>query len=168
RLEGDRWVPTFPNARYVLGKRDLDFFSQPGSDDLQHPAYFDSVLPVIEAGQADIIDGEKVILGKVDDGLWVRPAYGHSPGCSTVHARRGGPKALFCGDVLHHPIQLVRPDAHFVYDYDGDMAEQSRMALIRDVLNTDTLVLPAHFRFGLAGYIRGEEGALRYELPEQA
>src|ERR1700726_2849921 len=54
RLENGRWVPTFPNARYVFGKTEFDYWTE------QHakppiPPFGDSVLPVVEAKRAEIV-----------------------------------------------------------------------------------------------------------------
>src|SRR6476469_2643759 len=51
RLDGDRWVPTFPNARYVFARTEFDYWTE------QHakaavPPFADSVLPVVEADMA--------------------------------------------------------------------------------------------------------------------
>ncbi len=44
-LEGDRWVPTFPNARYLIGRKEWEHWG-PTED----PAIGDSVRPVFDAG----------------------------------------------------------------------------------------------------------------------
>ena len=52
-----RWVPTFPNARYVFSKPDVDYFAKPARPK-NAPAEFgtfrECVLPVIEAGRAEL------------------------------------------------------------------------------------------------------------------
>jgi glyoxylase-like metal-dependent hydrolase (beta-lactamase superfamily II) len=164
RLEGGRWVPTFPNARYVMGKRDVDHVSSPETDAFNREPWLDSILPVIEAGQADIVEEDKVILGKIGNGLWLRPAYGHSPGCCMIHARREGPSALFSGDVIHHPIQLIRPDLHFAYDWNGALAAQVRTTLLNEIAGTDTVLFPAHFRQGSAGHVERDVDVFRYRF----
>ncbi|MGV3770316.1 MAG: MBL fold metallo-hydrolase [Sphingobium phenoxybenzoativorans] len=166
RLEGDRWVPTFPNARYVFGRRDLDYFSTTEAEaDLSHQeAFRDSVLPILEAGLADIVEEDAVLHGASGNGVWLRPAFGHTPGCCTVHARRGGPPALFSGDILLHPAQIVRPDLHTSFDRDEALAAQVRQALIEEVADTDTVIFPAHFMQGAAGRIERDGEGFRYRL----
>jgi glyoxylase-like metal-dependent hydrolase (beta-lactamase superfamily II) len=164
RRDGDRWVPTFPNARYVLGKRDHDFFSTQGHEAFHREAWQDSVLPVIEAGQADIVDEHVAVHREIDDGIWLRPAFGHSPGCCMIAARRDGPEALFSGDVIHHPVQLVRPDLPFFADWDGAMAMALRAALLAEVADSDTLLLPAHFRGVSAGHVLRDGDRYRFRF----
>jgi glyoxylase-like metal-dependent hydrolase (beta-lactamase superfamily II) len=113
RLENGQWVPTFPNARYVFSRKDYAFFKDQTHEAHNREAFLDSVLPVIEAGQADIVESDHLIHREIEDGIWLQDAAGHSPGCVVVNARRGGARAMFMGDVLHHPIQLVRPDLAF-------------------------------------------------------
>ncbi|MFB9126518.1 MBL fold metallo-hydrolase [Paraburkholderia dipogonis] len=84
RLDNGRWVPTFPNARYVMNRRDVDHLSAPGTHAMIRELWLDSVLPVIDVGQADIVEGDEVIFGKAGDGMWLRPAYGHSPGSCMI------------------------------------------------------------------------------------
>jgi len=68
RLVDGRWVPTFPNAKYLFSRTEWEFWeeeyqSEAFTDD---PYYEDSILPVIEAGAAMMVEGDHVI----DD--WVR------------------------------------------------------------------------------------------------
>src|SRR5882724_8042615 len=60
RLENGRWVPTFPNARYVFGKSEFDYWTE------QHakapvPPFGDSVLPIVEADKAEIVRNDYAI-----------------------------------------------------------------------------------------------------------
>ena len=164
RRDGDHWVPTFPNARYIIGKTDHAFFSAQEHEAFHREAYDDSVLPVIEAGLADIVDEDVAVHREIGDGIWLRPAFGHSPGCCMVAARRHGPEAIFSGDVIHHPVQLVRPDIPFFADWDGAMAVKVRMALLKEISNTDTVLLPAHFRRISAGHVQRDGDCYRYRF----
>ena len=57
RLEGQRWVPTFPNARYVIHGEEWQFWKWE-SEQGREPSgcVADSVLPVVEAGRAALVD----------------------------------------------------------------------------------------------------------------
>ncbi len=160
RLDNGRWAPTFPNARYVMGRRDVEHIARPDAPAFDREPWFDSVLPVIEAGQADLVEGDEVLLGKLGNGLWLRPAFGHSPGNCMLHACSGGPTALFSGDVLHHPIQFVRPDVHYYFDWDAALAAQVRTALLHELADTDIVLFPAHFKSG--GRVERDGERFRY------
>ena len=99
-LRGGRWVPTFPNARYIFSKAEQDHWTGPaGQSGFDAGVYADSVLPVIEHGQAEIIDGD----GLLANGLAVHATPGHSPGHVVFELADGGEKGLFSGDIMHQP-----------------------------------------------------------------
>jgi glyoxylase-like metal-dependent hydrolase (beta-lactamase superfamily II) len=57
RLVGGRWVPTFPNARYLFARREWEHWREaelraPYTTD---PYYEDSLLPVMDSGQAELV-----------------------------------------------------------------------------------------------------------------
>lgn len=164
RLIDGRWVPTFPNARYVFSKRDYDHFSEQTQEALHREAYLDSVLPVVDAGQAEMVDSDAVIHRALGDGIWMEDASGHSPGCCVVNAQRDGDLAVFTGDVIHHPMQLVRPDLPFFADHDPAMAMRTRQRLLHRYANTDAVLFPAHFQRGGAGRVTHGEQGFRYEF----
>src|SRR6187401_558502 len=164
RLENGKWVPTFPNARYVFGRRDFEYFrTDPEGEALHNAAFVDSIVPVMEAGQGDIVEEDSVQHREIGNGVWLEPAFGHSPGCCTVNAQADGPPGIFWGDVIHHPVQLIRHDLPFAFDTDGTAACQVRKATMERLADTDTLCFPAHFRRTSAGYVKRDGDAFRYE-----
>src|SRR5271154_5809979 len=138
RLEDGRWVPTFPNARYVFSRE----------------AYADSVLPVVAAGLADIVESATCVHREIEDGIWLEAAAGHSPGNVVVNAQRGGSRVVFMGDVIHHPIQLVRPDLPFFADEDPVAACATRTRLLAQGVDNDAVLFPPHFPDPPAGRVR--------------
>ena len=164
RLDNGKWVPTFPNARYVFGRRDFEYFkTDPTGEELHNAAFVDSIVPVMEAGQGDIVDENAVAHREIGDGVWLEPAFGHSPGCCTVNAQADGPPGIFWGDVIHHPVQLIRHDLPFAFDTDGAQACQVRKATMERLADTDTMCFPAHFRRTSAGYVKRDGDAFSYE-----
>jgi glyoxylase-like metal-dependent hydrolase (beta-lactamase superfamily II) len=113
RLEGGRWVPTFPNARYIMRQ---DEFDRWGKDRGRYRLFaynegvFErSVEPVVEAGLADLVSGTH----QLTPSLAVEPAPGHTIGHQMLRLTSAGRHALFTGDSFHHPIQLVEPSIPF-------------------------------------------------------
>jgi glyoxylase-like metal-dependent hydrolase (beta-lactamase superfamily II) len=106
RLENGRWVPTFPNARYVLSRTEYEVAkkeaSGPNSRSLFTQVFEDSIHPVVEAGKACLVDG----IHELIDQLTLRPAPGHSPGHFRIELRSQGAVGVFAGDILHSPIQV--------------------------------------------------------------
>ena len=80
-----------------------------GASPVNRGSFADSVLPVVDAGQADVVDSDHVVALEPDGRICLEPAPGHTPGNVTIAVRGGGREALLCGDVIHHPIQLVLP-----------------------------------------------------------
>ena len=164
RLENGRWVPTFPNARYLFGKRDYAFMqANPAGEEVHYAAFLDSIVPVMEAGQGVLVDEDSVAHRAIGDGVWLEPAFGHSPGCCTVRAEAGGLPAIFWGDVIHHPLQLIRPDLPFAFDTDPAAASLTRRRVMKMAAEEDLLCFPAHFRLTSAGHVRADGDSYRYE-----
>ena len=168
RLENGRWVPTFPNARYVFGKQDYDHWVTQEEEQVHRQAFTDSVLPIVSAGLADIVDVEAPTAThlEIGDGIWLEPAFGHSPGCCLIHAQAGGAPAVFWGDVIHHPVQLVRPDLQLMFDHDPIKAAQVRQGLLVRIADSDTMCFPAHFLGTSAGHVHRDGDAYRYAFVE--
>jgi glyoxylase-like metal-dependent hydrolase (beta-lactamase superfamily II) len=165
RLEDGRWVPTFPNARYIFGRRDFDYFKDnPVGEEFHYEAFLDSIVPVMEAGLGEIVEENFIAHREIGNGVWLEPAFGHSPGCCTVNAKADGPEAIFWGDVIHHPVQLIRHDLPFAFDMDGAAASKVRKATMERVADTDTMCFPAHFRRSSAGQVKRDGDAFRYEF----
>jgi glyoxylase-like metal-dependent hydrolase (beta-lactamase superfamily II) len=151
RLRDGRWVPTFPRARYLMSDIDHATFSALYARRPQGPAadvarsFGDSVLPVIESGQAVLVgDGDRIET-ELDAGIRLESAPGHTDGQLAVHLESRGRRALATGDVIHHVLQLDDLDLPSAGDSDRDTAARTRRRLIEGVADTDTLLLPGHF-----------------------
>ena len=146
RLENGRWVPTFPNARYVFSRADYEYFTRVDNDPEEGPAnhgsYRDSVLPIVEAGLAQMVDGTHAI----DEYLTIDPAPGHTPGTVAIRLDAGaGGKAMFSGDILHHVLQIHYPQINSFVCADAETARASRRMVLEHCCGTGALLMPAHF-----------------------
>ena len=125
RLVDGRWVPTFPNARYVFARTELAHWQDAAASDpgepVNHGSYQDSVLPVGEAGQAVLVENDH----QIEDGIWLEGAPGHTPGNVMVRLRSGGDDAVLTGDTIQHPVQLARPDWSSRFCDDLDLSRQT-------------------------------------------
>ncbi|WP_271189462.1 MBL fold metallo-hydrolase [Dactylosporangium matsuzakiense] len=147
RLAGRDWVPTFPNATYLVHRADYEFWDPqgphtPGFGRGNQNVFEDSVAPVAAAGQLHIWDGEQ---HRIDGTLTLRLAAGHTPGSAVVDLRSRGEAALFAGDLLHSPLQIAHPDVTSCFCEDPARAAESRLRLLADAADRGALVLPAHF-----------------------
>ena len=149
-LDGGEWVPTFPNARYLVGEAEWAHWdaAQPGSQ-----ALADSVRPVIDAGLVDFV----ATTHRVCDEVRLAPTPGHTPGHVSVHVSSAGEQALITGDCIHHPCQMTRTDWCSAADHDQAQARATREALLEGLADTDTLVIGTHFATPTAGYVRRRE-----------
>ena len=141
QLVDGRWVPTFPNARYVFQKTEYDHWQQNRDHHGVDGAFEDSVLPVVEAGRADLVAGDFAI----DDSIWLEPSPGHTPGHVCINVRNGGASGLFTGDSFHHPIQVAYPEWSTGFCSDLELSAVARRNIIERLVDTDTYMLAAHF-----------------------
>jgi glyoxylase-like metal-dependent hydrolase (beta-lactamase superfamily II) len=153
RLDNGRWVPTFPKARYIFARREYETWERAYREDPAEPhtygSFADSVLPVMEAGRAVLVEQDH----QVEDGVWLEPAPGHTPGTVTINIESGGQRAICSGDVLHHPIQCTRPDWSSRFCDDPDQSRRTRAALLDRLAETDVRLFAAHFVAPRGGYI---------------
>lgn len=142
RRQNGRWVPTFPNAKYLFSREENDRWNpaaKGGPDRAE--LYNDSVLPVIEAKQAVLLDGAH----QIDDGLLVEPSPGHTIGHVHLTAGDGDDRGIFCGDVIHHPIQICQPDWNTAFCEDQAQAHRTRLKVLEQCVETRALLFPMHF-----------------------
>jgi glyoxylase-like metal-dependent hydrolase (beta-lactamase superfamily II) len=159
--DGDAWVPTFPNARYLMPARGPALFESPeGRARPNYEIYADSVLPVIEAGLADLVPPEG---GEVLDGFTYHPTPGHSPDHNSIAFRSAGEVALFAGDVVHHPVQIGRPEWGSVFCADAESARASRLWALAWASQEDATWFSSHFTGSSAGRVtRSGDGGFRW------
>jgi glyoxylase-like metal-dependent hydrolase (beta-lactamase superfamily II) len=104
-------------------------------------SFRDSVLPVVEAGLAQMVNGDEAL----DEHLALERAPGHTPGSVLVKLASAGKRALFCGDVLHHAIQIYHPDWNSFVCADVALARASRRKVLEHCSGVGALLMPVHF-----------------------
>jgi glyoxylase-like metal-dependent hydrolase (beta-lactamase superfamily II) len=151
RLVGGKWVPTFPRARYLFGRREWQHWKHlrdtGGYHHMDH--LIDSIDPVMEAGLVDFIDPDFQITDEVS----LIPTPGHTPGHVSVLIRSRGAEAVITGDLMHHPIQLAVPATHGNFDMDKEQGARTRVGFIERFANQPTLVIGSHFSDPTAGHV---------------
>jgi glyoxylase-like metal-dependent hydrolase (beta-lactamase superfamily II) len=153
-LESGDWVPTFPNARYLVPAEDYRHFQPDGPAARQTPQtededvrrrgiqllFADSVLPVDDAGQLVQWSGHY----QISPSLRLRPAPGHTPGSSVLWLA-AGQQAVFVGDLTHSPLQLRRPADPCAFDIDTAAAALTRRRIFAEAAAAGAAVIPAHY-----------------------
>ncbi len=143
RVDG-RWVPTFPRARHLFARREIEHFRERMQNEgpaIHHGIWQDSIQPVLDAGLAEFVDG----VHDVVPGVSLHPAPGHTPGCVMVRLFDGTSTAWLIGDVIHHPMQVDRPDWYSRFCEDPPAAVASRVGLLESIADSTTRLIPAHF-----------------------
>ena len=153
RLEDGRWVPTFPNARYLMPAADEDLHRTRGGD-----LYNESVLPVIEAGQAELVSHGHML----GDHVTLFPTPGHTPGHVSVRIKSGDTEAMITGDAIHSTAQCWHPTWHFKFDADAEMAVRSRRHLLETVSQARLTVLGTHFVLPSIGHVEANGEVFRW------
>jgi glyoxylase-like metal-dependent hydrolase (beta-lactamase superfamily II) len=149
KLENGRWVPTFPRARYLFSKTELDYWLAE-NDKTTLPPIVDSVIPIVEAKRCDLVTSDHAI----DDLVSLIPTPGHTIDHYAVQLGRGGKDAVFTGDLIHSPLQARYPDLAMRVDYDGPQGAATRRKFLETYCDTSTLCCFAHFPSPSKGYIR--------------
>jgi glyoxylase-like metal-dependent hydrolase (beta-lactamase superfamily II) len=161
QLKDGRWVPTFPNARYVVSQTELAHWERNAATADgwgQRGVFEDSVLPCIEAGQLETVSDGFAL----DDQLTVEAALGHTPGNCIVRARSKGRTGLFTGDCMHSPLQIAYPDVNSVACEDQQEARRTRWRILSECAEHGHLLLPAHFPPPFVCQVEADGDAFRY------
>ena len=166
QLRDGKFVPTFPNARYIMVRREVERWDPRRSGHIVVPenegVFESSVLPILEAGLAEIVDDSHSLLPS----LTLQPAHGHTIGHSMLHMCSSDKEAYFTADAFHHPIEIVDPilDVGGAEDFDALVA--TRRNIIKLCIERNALMIPAHFPAPYMGWIREKEGQVIFEPME--
>ena len=156
RRVGDAWVPTFPNARYLVSEEELRATRADDGMEVMEP----SVTPLAERGLLDAVAPDHHIDGCVR----LVPSAGHSPGHVCVEIESAGERALITGDSFHTPVQFAHPEISATYaDFDPAAATTTRERLIDELRDSATLVFGTHFAPPTAGHVRRSAGGTWFE-----
>jgi glyoxylase-like metal-dependent hydrolase (beta-lactamase superfamily II) len=158
RLVDGVWQPTFPNARYLLGRAELAYWRS-RSDMAEGVAMqADSLDPVLRAGLVDLIEPPHQVCAEVT----LESTPGHTPGHISVRIRSQGAEALITGDFIHHPCQLTHPEWSASADADPAAARATRERLLGECAAAETLLVGTHFASPSAGRVQREAQRYRF------
>jgi glyoxylase-like metal-dependent hydrolase (beta-lactamase superfamily II) len=155
-----RWVPTFARARHVYVASELDAQAADVGIEARR-IRDDSIVPVFEAGLADIVEADTDLGG----GLRLSPTPGHTPGHASLWLTSGEEAALVTGDVIHHPLQCAEPSLAFTSDHDVALARATREETLAAAAQRAALVLGTHFPSLPGGRVAPDGEAWRF-VPE--
>lgn len=180
--DGERWLPTFPNARYLFNRVEYDYWNAESSGtyvpldgeperlvavrellaQTQVRVQRDSVQPIVEAGLAQFVDAPCELF----PGLRLVPTPGHTPGHVSVEITSDRSRALVTGDSFHHPCQIARPDWAAIPDSDQSESIATRQRMLEDLAGTDVLVIGTHFAEPVCGHVVADGDSYRLVTAE--
>jgi glyoxylase-like metal-dependent hydrolase (beta-lactamase superfamily II) len=156
-LEGGKWVPTFPNARYLIGRTELAHWR--GETDREMGEILaDSVQPILDAGLAELVEMDHVISPEIR----LVPTPGHTPGHVSVLIESEGQSAVITGDMTHHPCQMGHPDWAPPFDTDRGASSAMRRAMFAQWADRPILVIGTHYAAPTAGHVVTDGEAFRF------
>jgi glyoxylase-like metal-dependent hydrolase (beta-lactamase superfamily II) len=158
-VEG-KWVPTFPRARYLMGRVEFDHWSRPHGREDMVAVFGDSVQPVFDAGLVDLVEMD----ARLSDEISLIPTVGHTPGHVSVRILSRGQEALITGDFMHHPCQIAHPEWASTADSDAAQGQRTRERMFAELAGAPVLVIGTHFAGATAGRIVRDGGAYRLDV----
>ena len=159
RLDGDRWVPTFPRARYLIGRTEYEHWRSTATGE-DAAVLNDSVQPIFAAGLAELMEMDQRITPEIR----LMPTPGHTPGHVSVVIESQGQRALITGDTLHHPCQFGEPTWSTSFDSDKLAAQVMRRELLATLADQPTLIIGTHFASPCAGHLRSAGDSYRFDV----
>ena len=161
QLKDGRWVPTFPNAKYLFNEREWNCWKD-SSGEHDRAVIEQNILPIIEAGQVQWVDN----VWGIDDQVSLVPTPGHTPGHCSVSLRSGSESAFITGDMMIHPVQIAEPQWSQSADQDKALAVQTRSAFVDNHCDRDIMILGTHFNTPTGVYIVERAGQRRIRFGE--
>ena len=149
-LVDGQWVPTFPNARYLMAEKEWNYWNAHEEEESYGPVLQDSVRPIVDLGLADFVSDDYRLSAEVS----LIPTPGHTPGHVSVLIQSEGDRALITGDCIHHPVQMTKTEWCSSADYDQAKGQETRENLLQTYVDTDVLIIGTHFATPTAGHIK--------------
>ena len=165
RWDGAAWVPTFPNARYLMVKEEYEDLLH----SMEHGDHYtghvpDSVQPILDAGLVDFVDSNY----RITDEMWLFPTPGHTAGHCSLHISSKGEEAVLTGDLMHHPIQVAEPGWLGSFDGDKELAAKTRKAFLEKYGDGGALIIGGHFAEPTAGHVHRDGDSWRFAVQQPA
>ena len=159
-------LPRWPGATYLMPQADIDHFGaiyEGGDRRAVDGSWEDSVLPVLRHGKVHAVTGEETLA----EDIRIVPVPGHTPGMYALHLTSESESGVFCADIFHSPVQILRPHVNTAFCILPDQARATRARFLDAMADTGTLIMPCHFGFPHCGRIVRRDGgyALAPDLP---
>lgn len=169
-LHEGRWIPTFPNANYLFGRNEWEYwhrrFLSPETVNTDATKTIDvtnvvtdSILPIIDSDLHTLVEIDHHVTHEVS--LISTP--GHTPGHVSVSIHSKGMEAIITGDIFHNPLEMAYPDLNCVFDVDPETAKKTRREFLTKQSGRNVLILGTHFSSPTGGRIVQNENTWRFD-----
>jgi glyoxylase-like metal-dependent hydrolase (beta-lactamase superfamily II) len=150
-FKNGKWVPTFPNAKYLFSKEEYGYWKSMPKEEIQDDktAFEDSIAPITNAGLTELVQPNH----KIDRNVSFIPTPGHTQSHVSILIESQGQRAMISGDIIHHPCQFVNPDWKMGVDAFPDTAANTRNMILDQVADTETLFIGSHFSNPVVGKV---------------
>jgi len=153
--------PAFPNARYVVPRKEFDFWTSPEAatgNTANGAALVQSNVVPFKEKITFLKGGDEVITG-----ITAIDAFGHSPGHTAYHLESDGARMMLTGDTANHYVaSLQRPEWHVSFDMDKEMGAATRKKIF-DMVATERIPFSGyHMPFPGLAYVEAVDGGYRY------
>lgn len=153
----------FPEASYMIGRKEWDYWMNPNTvDEIGEALASFAVgaqrrLAMIEDNVSFIDDGQEII-----PGIAARASYGHTVGHMAFELSDGSNSAMIIGDCIgNHHVAFARPDWPSGSDQNREMAIATRVSLL-DQLSASQMPLVGYHLPGGIGRVEAKHD--RYQF----
>ena len=159
RLVNEQWVPTFPQARYLMARPEWQHWSKT-EDHWTQIVMADSVRPVFDAGLVDLVETDHVV--HTTPFAWSHPGAYPWPCLGAHHVR--GCRSRHYGGFRAPSVPVCPPGLGLISDADAVQADQTRKAFMARYADTPTLIIGTHFAGPTAGRLVRDGDVYRLEV----
>lgn len=157
-LENGSVVPTFPNARYITQRREVEHALNPTERD--KASYFsENIEPIGEAGLWDLVEG----VAEVARGISVEPIPGHNASIQAVKLSGGGKTLVFVADLFPTRHHLSLPWI-MAYDLYPLQTLETKRKWLQNIVQNNWIVVFGHDPDVLAATLREVNGKIEYDV----
>lgn len=152
----------FPNARYVIGQAEYDFWT---NEDLKSQDGMAKRYDLVQAKVVPLAEKATFIApgASVASGIEAIDSHGHTPGHISYHIESEGERLLVMGDVCNHYIvSMQRPDWHVRFDMDKEGAVAARMKVLGMLAADRIPFVGYHMPYPAVGYVEAMGEGFRY------
>ena len=161
----DKGQPLFPKAQYIMFKKEWEFWkSLPDLKQIEkwvqqemHAYVRKNLIPLRE--RLTLVDEKMEFLPGIEF-IWTP---GHSPYHCVLNISSGTEQLLYVSDLVHHPLQIARPECSVFGDFNPEQARRTRAKIISQLAKTNVPVFACHFPFPGLGHIKNSGDWLTWE-----